>query len=59
MMSRPRGDRLKIEISANTHIMTTETANVLLDGFCRVVEKLTNCLDGSLRSCIDEIDFEF
>ncbi len=56
MMSHPRGDRLRIELFANTHIMTNETARALLDSLCRIVGKLANGLDVSLRSCLDEIN---
>ncbi|KAI5457580.1 hypothetical protein BGZ63DRAFT_427622 [Mariannaea sp. PMI_226] len=58
MMSHPRGDHLKIELSANTRIMTAETANSLLNGLCRIVEKLTSRLNAPLRSCMDEIKME-
>jgi amino acid adenylation domain-containing protein len=55
MMSHPHGDRLRIELFANSHIMAAETAHVLLDSLCAVVQKLASCPDVPLQVCLEEI----
>jgi amino acid adenylation domain-containing protein len=53
--SHARGDRLTIELYANTLVMTTEKAQAILNGFCQIVEKVMMSPDISLQSCINEV----
>ncbi|PNY23799.1 Adenylation-domain containing protein [Tolypocladium capitatum] len=56
--TRPKGNRLHVEVLSNTRIMTMGTANMVRDSLGGIIEKLTSCLDGSLQSCMDSVDFE-
>ncbi|PNP46000.1 hypothetical protein THARTR1_10818 [Trichoderma harzianum] len=45
LTSRPRGDVVNIEFQANTHIMTTETAEAILASYCDIATGLFLKLD--------------
>ncbi|KAA8575943.1 hypothetical protein EYC84_006108 [Monilinia fructicola] len=48
MISFPRGDRLGLQIFAHSHMTTPETAEILLDKFLPVIEKLAAGLKNSV-----------
>ena len=47
VISFPRGNKLGVQIFTHSHMTSRQTAQMLLDGFCPVVEKLASCLDAS------------
>jgi aryl carrier-like protein len=55
MMSHPQGDRLRIELFANSDIMAAEKAHVLLDTLCAAVKKLASCPDMPLQLFLEKL----
>ncbi|KAI0429924.1 hypothetical protein F5Y09DRAFT_356442 [Xylaria sp. FL1042] len=57
IVSVSKGDNLGIEIFGNTHMLTRETAQKLVDKLAHITEKLSTGIDMSISSLMDEICF--
>ncbi|KAJ9226766.1 hypothetical protein DTO027B5_1898 [Paecilomyces variotii] len=57
VVSYGRGDKISIEICANTHIMTMETADALACGLVRIIEKVVSSMHMPVQSLMDGVGF--
>ncbi|KAL1846300.1 NRPS protein [Paecilomyces lecythidis] len=56
VVSYGRDDKVRIELNANTHIMTTETAKSLADCLVRIIEKLVSSMDVPVQSLLNDVE---
>lgn len=51
----PEGNRLRVKLFANTHIVSKKSAVPLLDSLCKIMVGLSHSPDGSLQSLLHRI----
>lgn len=55
LASYPQGNRLRVRLFANTHIVSKESVGPLLASLCRIMVSLGHSPDGSLQSLLDRM----
>ncbi|KAI1754790.1 hypothetical protein F4782DRAFT_491643 [Xylaria castorea] len=59
IISTSQGDYIGIELVSNTHMLTQETAQTLVDKLALITEKLSTSMDMSVSSLMDEAGLVF
>ncbi|GAD97156.1 hypothetical protein PTT_07899 [Paecilomyces variotii No. 5] len=56
VVSYGREDKVSVELFANTHIMTTETADALSSSLVHIIEKLVSSMDMPVQSLLNDVE---